>query len=214
LTGKFKGYLNRLRENLETLDEQIENARRNSKAKKKGDTQALQWAKTLRDLVELRNVTLEKIKAHLLGRDETGAVMEPRDYYDCDDNPEISFERDFDRLLSPWTRKDLKLKCKDCGVSSEQVSVRHFPGKYKDPYHIEEITPPKNIELCQKCYEKRLSQESTDQNPSQDSVKDSANPSSLDEQITSMVSMVQELPPDQRQEWIQKLKGLGVIRET
>jgi hypothetical protein len=57
-----------MRENLETLDEQIANARVMSKRKGK-DANALQWTKTLRDLVELRNETLEKIKGHVLGRD-------------------------------------------------------------------------------------------------------------------------------------------------
>lgn len=36
----------------------------------------MQWAKTLRDLVELRNSTLANIKAHMLGRDETGVITE------------------------------------------------------------------------------------------------------------------------------------------
>jgi len=48
---KFKGYLDRLRENVESLDEAIETAKANSK---KRGRDALQWAKTLRDLIELR----------------------------------------------------------------------------------------------------------------------------------------------------------------
>jgi len=71
LTGKkpLNGYLDRLRENIEVLDEQIENARKMSKPNKKGDRRAaLQSAKILRDLVELRNETLDKIKVHLSER--------------------------------------------------------------------------------------------------------------------------------------------------
>ena len=60
---------------LRFLDEQIATARKMSKPKGKADKAlALQWAKTLRDLVELRNTTLGNIKMHLLGRDETGAA--------------------------------------------------------------------------------------------------------------------------------------------
>ena len=44
---KFKGHLDRLRENVDVLDEAIANARRLSKSKKKGDN-PLQWTKTLR----------------------------------------------------------------------------------------------------------------------------------------------------------------------
>jgi hypothetical protein len=83
-----------LRESLEPLDEQIENARVMSKSRKIGERQnALQWAKTLRDLIELRNVTLEKIKLHLLGRREIGVAREPDDCWD--DNSAVEFERLF-----------------------------------------------------------------------------------------------------------------------
>ena len=149
---KLNGYLDHLREHLETLDEQIVNARKMSKKKGK-DSNALQWAKTLRDLVELRNTTLANIKAHL-GRDETGATNEPHDIYAG--NPQVEYERYFRSLLSPWTQQDLKLECKDCGVSSDQVRNRHFPSKYEN---YEEVRSAENINLCDKCYEKRIVKE-------------------------------------------------------
>ena len=144
---KFKGYLDGLRENVEVLDEAIANARAMSKARKGSDNRvALQWAKTLRDLVELRNTTLSNIKVHLLGRDETGSAIEPADYYDG--KSEVMFERDFQTFLAPWTREDLKLKCEDCGTLSDEVSTR--AGRYQDE---------KDRELCDKCYEKRTAKE-------------------------------------------------------
>ncbi|MCX6658952.1 MAG: hypothetical protein NTX81_01030 [Candidatus Bathyarchaeota archaeon] len=145
---KFKGYLDRLRENLETLDEQIENARKMSKVKKKGDNRvALQYSKTLRDLVELRDKTLINIKAHLLGRDETGAVHEPSDVYSG--NQEVEFERAFKTFMAPWTAADLKLKCDDCGKESEEVTTRHIQRGYESDY----------FDLCNECSEKRKTQE-------------------------------------------------------
>jgi hypothetical protein len=151
LTGKkLHGYLDHLRENLETLDEQIVNARKMSKPARKGADKAaaLQWAKTLRDLVELRNATLVNIKAHLLGRDETGAPNEPDDVYDG--NPQVEYERYFKGLLSPWTQQDLKLKCEDCGVNSEGTTTRHFPREHADDDYFD---------LCDKCYGKRTAKD-------------------------------------------------------
>jgi hypothetical protein len=144
LTGKklIHGYLDRLRENLETLDEQIVNARKMSKKKGK-DSNALQWAKVLRDLVELRETTLANIKVHLLGRDETGATNEPDDVYA--DNAQVEYERYFRNLLSPWTQQDLKLKCQDCDKESEEVSTHVFSDQ--------------PLNLCPRCYEKRTAKE-------------------------------------------------------
>jgi len=144
--AKFKGYLDRLRENLEALDEQIANAREMSKVKTKGQDKAvaLQYVKTLRDLVELRDKTLLHIKAHLLGRDETGVVNEPSDAYNG--NQEVEFERAFKTFMAPWTAEDLKLKCIDCGLESEEVTNRRF-------YH--KFTSDDYFDLCNKCYEKR-----------------------------------------------------------
>ena len=133
-----------MRENLETLDEQIVNARVMSKKK---DTNALQWAKTLRDLIELRNATLDKIKAHILGRDETGAPNEPDAIYDYND--QVEFERLFKNQLTPWTLEDLKLECVDYHVKSEDVSNRYFSHPY--PKLSE------NLDLCEKCCGKRIS---------------------------------------------------------
>jgi hypothetical protein len=94
-----KGFLDRLRENLVVLDESIETARRMSKKK---DARALQWSKNLRELIELRNTTLEKVKIHLLGRDETGASNEPPDIYISkeDGEPTDEFEHLFEKFLS------------------------------------------------------------------------------------------------------------------
>ena len=145
---KFKGYLDRLRENLVTLDEQIENARKMSKVKKGGEGVALQYSKTLRDLVELRDKTLLNIKAHLLGRDETGAINEPSDVYAG--NQEVEFERAFKTFMAPWTAADLKLKCTDCGLESEEVTTRRIEHKFDpDEYFV----------LCSECYEKREKQD-------------------------------------------------------
>ncbi len=155
---KLNGYLDHLRENLETLDEQIVNARKMSKRKGK-DSNALQWAKVLRDLVELRGTTLANIKAHLLGRDETGATNEPGDVYAR--NSQVEYERYFRSVLSPWTQQDLKLECKGCGLSSDQVRNRHFPGKYEN---YEEVRSAENINLCDKCYEKRTVKEEESNN--------------------------------------------------
>lgn len=146
----FKGYLDRLRENLVTLDEQIENARKMSKVKTKGDKAiALQYVKTLRDLVELRDKTLLAIKAHLLGRDETGAINEPSDVYNG--NPEVEFERTFKTFMAPWTAEDLKLKCTDCGLESEEVTTRRIQRGYDSDY----------FDLCNECYEKRKGSQPT-----------------------------------------------------
>jgi hypothetical protein len=120
LTGESKGYLDRLRENIEVLDEAIAIARESSKAKENNSRMSLQWSKVLRQLVELRNVTLINIKAHLLGRDQTGVVNEPLDHHDG--NQEVEFEREFQKFMTPRTRCDL-IKCQDCGRESEEVST-------------------------------------------------------------------------------------------
>lgn len=52
----------------------------------------------------------------------------------------------FQEFLSPWTKQDLKLKCEDCGLESEEVSTRRIYHQYEaDEY----------FDLCEKCYEKR-----------------------------------------------------------
>ena len=145
MTSEFKGYLDRLRENLDVLDEQIEHAREMSKTK---DASALQWTKTFRDLVELRNVTLEKIKGHLLGRAESGVVNEPDDCWD--DNSQVMYERLFNSHMSPWTMEDLKLTCKDCGAKSEQVQCHLFSRSGGCD----------RINLCHDCFEKRKTPDS------------------------------------------------------
>ena len=153
LTGKMplNGFLDRMRENLETLDEQIENARVMSKKKGK-DANPLQWTKTLRDLIELRSVQLDKIKAHLLGRDETGVVKEPEDCWD--ENPQVEYERYFKNQLLPWTMQDLKLKCKDCGVESEDVSNHYFPEERDKYYRV--VKESESVNLCLKSWLRQL----------------------------------------------------------
>ena len=156
MTGKkpIHGDLERLRENSESLNEQIENARAMSKAEKGTDSRtALQWTKTLRDLIELRNTTLEKIKGHFLGRDETGAIKEPSNYYN-DNHPQTMFERYFHWALTPWTEKDLQVKCEDCGTTSDEVCSRQIWYQETGPYGGS-WKSAKNVDLCPGCYEKR-----------------------------------------------------------
>ena len=141
------GFLDRLRENLETLDEQVALARKNSKGKG-----GLQWAKLTRDLIEQRNLTLDRIKAHLLGRTEVGNIKEPKDYYGS--NPEVEFERTFQTFLSPWIRKDLRLPCTNCGKESEDVTQRQLVVG-KDAWGNDET---KYSDLCRKCFNKLQSQ--------------------------------------------------------
>lgn len=144
------GYLDRLRENVEVLDEAIANGRKMSKPSKKGvdKAAALQWTKLLRDLVQERNATLLNIKTHLLGRNETGSSNEPSDLWDGND--EVEFERHLRDQLRPWTLDRLKLECEDCGKVSEEVSTRHFPHEYEaDEY----------FDLCGRCYEKRTTKD-------------------------------------------------------
>jgi hypothetical protein len=184
LTGKkLNGYLDHLRENLETLDEQIVNARKMSKKKGK-DSNALQWAKVLRDLVELRDTTLGNIKAHLLGRDETGATNEPDDVYVG--HPQVEYERYFRSLLSPWTQQDLKLKCQDCDKESEEVSTHDFSGQ--------------PLDLCPRCYEKRTAKEGDEPGESENAGSDSSEGDRLEKidlsklapEVASVIRALQE----------------------
>jgi hypothetical protein len=130
------------------LDETIEAARKNSQVKDDSRL-ALHWTKTLRDLVEVRNNTLLSIKAHILGRNETRAVVEPENYYDSDS--EIMFERTFHTFLTPWTLEDLKLKCEDCGRENDEVSRHVFP-EHRDR---NKYVNGKRLDLCPECYDKR-----------------------------------------------------------
>jgi hypothetical protein len=132
-----------MRKNLYALDESIESVRKGDKGEKLAEKRAR--LKLLRDLIELQNSTLISIKTHLLGRDQTGAPIEPPDSFDGND--QVEFERYLKRQLSPWTLDDLKLECEDCGVESEDVSTRQIRHEHRaDEYP----------DLCSKCYEKRL----------------------------------------------------------
>jgi hypothetical protein len=154
---ELHGFLDHLRENLEILDEQIENARVMSKSKEKGDN-ALQWSKTLRDLVELRNATLEKIQAFLLGRSETGTVEEPMDVFSSDTHPLTRFERKFhDYLAKPWTVDDLKTKCAKCETESETTQTHHFE-KFYTTSDWSKYIQYDTQNLCDGCYDATLQQ--------------------------------------------------------
>ena len=149
----LNGYLDRMRRNISSLDESIEDVRKTPEGEKAAEKRAR--LKLLRDLVELQNASLLAVKTHLLGRAETGTPVEPEDYYAK--NPEVEFERAFQRFLEPWTQEDLKLKCADCGVESEDVSYRSFERKV--PFEIGDFksttTETYNVDLCEKCYDKR-----------------------------------------------------------
>ena len=152
---ELHGFLDHLRENLEILDEQIENAREMSKSKEKTDN-SLQWAKTLRDLIELRNATMDKIKAHLLGRDETGTVKEPLDFHSPQSHPLTLFERQVhDCLATPWTVERLKIKCAKCGIESDSTRTRTFERFYTTNNYGQSIQY-KDRDLCDSCYDSTL----------------------------------------------------------
>jgi hypothetical protein len=61
----------------------------------------------------------------------------------------VEFERDFKALLAPWTESDLKLKCHDCDVESEDVEPQGVLRKRKE---WEETV---FVDLCPKCCRKR-----------------------------------------------------------
>lgn len=149
------GYLDRLRQNLEILDEAIEKLQYNGKGKKGVDDRAsLQWGKLLRDLLEQRNATLTEIKAHLLGRDETGAIRDPPNH--CGASPQVMFERDFQTFLERWRGSALRLRCQDCGVESENVCPRPFEKEVSFPDTNLTTTLTEYLNLCPKCHKKRL----------------------------------------------------------
>jgi len=151
----LNGCLDRLREHLEVLDEAIVEARKLSKVRKGASGRdTIQGLKILRDLVEQRNLTLDRIQAHLLGRDQTGAITEPADAWDK--NPQVEYERYFRNQLVPWTQNDLKLECEDCGVRSENVSNRYFEEQRGPKYEL--LKEGEAVNLCSKCYHKRNEQ--------------------------------------------------------
>jgi hypothetical protein len=146
---KFRSYLDRLRENVEVLDESIASARKPAKGEKPADKRAR--LKLVRDLVELRGNALLSIKAHMNGHTESGAVMDPPDVWD--DNSQVEFERYFQGLMEPWSRKDLRLECEDCGIESEDVSHHDFEEIHDGHYRT--IVEAEGADLCPKCVEKR-----------------------------------------------------------
>jgi len=145
----LNGYLDKVRRNIQALDESIESTRKAPEGEKVAERRAR--LKLLRDLIELENVTLTGVKSHLLGRDETGAPGEPVGTWDY--NSQVMFERSFHYLLTPWTLDLLKLKCQDCGIESEEVSHHNFQ-EIRDS-HYNTIVRAEDADLCPKCVEKR-----------------------------------------------------------
>ncbi len=149
----LNGYLDRMRKNIQSLDENIEGLRNVPKAEKAGEKRAR--LKLLRDMIELQNMTLQAIKTHLCGRDETGAPNEPPDFYHDSNDPQVEFERSFRKFLSPWSQDDLKLKCEDCNVNNEEVTHHEFPSidQPGSPWKI--LVPNEDADLCSSCARKR-----------------------------------------------------------
>jgi hypothetical protein len=97
---------------------------------------------------------LDKIKIHLLGRDETGAVKEPPDHYNS--NPAVMFERDFKNFLEPWQESDLSLQCEDCKLNSKDVESRSLTFKRLSEFPGIDCERTEYHDLCSKCYEKHI----------------------------------------------------------
>jgi Cdc6-like AAA superfamily ATPase len=137
------GFLDQLREHLEILDESITTARKLAKPKRGVSSRdAIQALKILRALIEERNLVLDRIKAHLNGRDETGAIREPES--------EVEFERTFRNMLRLWRVEDLRLECEECGRVSERVSSRTVRVGF-DPLGGEQT---EDQDLCDPCFRK------------------------------------------------------------
>ena len=178
------GFLDKLGRNIQALDAGIDSVRKPAKGEKPSDRRAR--LKLLRDLIELQNASMAAVKAHLLGRDETGSVNEPEDVYS--ENAAWEFERDFKRFLEPWTQKDIEFECEDCGVESEEVYRRTF----SHPYPQED----EHFYLCDKCYEKQTTQQSPGKD---DSAEADATRSDMKVDLST---------PEKCQEMIQKVKAL------
>lgn len=139
------GWLDKRRWTIQLLEEAIGQARDMSRAKGgRGHDQEsrLEWTKTLSKLLELYAGELRDIKGELWGRDlELGSPLV--------DNT-MGFERRFQqRLLEPWTPKDLELTCEDCGISSMYVAECSIWNGEDDEDHV----------LCGSCYAKRKASE-------------------------------------------------------
>jgi hypothetical protein len=193
---KFRSYLDRLREDLEVLDETIATARKMSKPKGKADKEtralALQWAKTLRDLIERRETTLAAIKVHLLGRNETGSPNEPQDCWN--ENPEVMYERWFREQMSPWTLDDLKLRCEDCGIESEDVE-NHMFHEIRDRHYVA-LVEQESANLCPRCVQKREAarqQRAGERGGVQDSDGNANGPKGIPDPLTMMPASKHEI---------------------
>ena len=140
------------------------------------------------DLIELRNVQLDKIKGHLLGRDETGAVTEPENYWD--ENQQVEFERYFKNQLAPWTLEDLKLECEDCHEESEDVTYYTYDGEIN-----------MYADLCEKCHNKRISKPTGESNEKNSTETDS-------ESLIPELGKIDLSSPEKCEELIQRIKNL------
>ena len=144
------GSLDRLREHLEILDEALLTARKLARPKKgAADRDAIQGLKILRDLVQERNATLDRIQVALLGRDEVGVPCSPQDYFTA--NQEVEYERLFKRMLTPWTEQDLKIECERCHNCSENVTSHNL--ERKEHFEGYTLTKTERRNLCPKCLE-------------------------------------------------------------
>jgi hypothetical protein len=83
--------------------------------------------------------------------------MEPPDIYLG--HSEVMFERRFQRFLASWTEDDLKLKCEKCHSRSEDVETRRLTRSFADPFGYESHKY-ENLDLCEKCYKRRTSENS------------------------------------------------------
>jgi hypothetical protein len=145
------GWVGRRRWALQVLEEAIENAREMASAKTgrgHDSSSRLEWSKTLMRLLELYDGQLTEIKNHIWGHTGPGS---DKDEVADSDNGFIEFERLFQGIvLESWTSEHLKLKCVDCGVSSQQVSEQAV---YKTAYDYD------HLNLCPDCYAKRKAAE-------------------------------------------------------
>jgi len=150
----LNGFLDHLRSNLQVLDESIEDSRKVPEGERPTDKRAR--LKLLRDLVELRGATLDRLKSHLLGLTETGSIKEPPTVFADQNFPQTLFERYFHALSEPMSLEDLKLKCDKCRAESETTKTRHYEQYYvsNDWKYIQRRAE----NLCDGCYDVNLQQ--------------------------------------------------------
>jgi len=184
----INGFLDHARQSLQILDQSIADAQQMSHVKtgRGHDNESrLEWTRELRNLIELRNSTLQSIKHHMLGRDyDTGQFSEPEDIW--------QFERDFHKYVTadPWTQEDLELECEECHKSSIEVEEYDFDDEKR--------------KLCEPCHEKATSQQddAKDEPPEPISAQDVK---VLRQSAALQIKVLRTFPIDQR---IAKLEEL------